>query len=118
MNTVESQGSFMQWVADNVDHNIQTLTGKGTFHGKDIISISASSKTKFCTIKILKLDPKVNLSNASVKVTPYYGSSEIKIKFNSVKDLPAKTVSTPEMNLDFIWQATWFFTKKSSPHLN
>jgi len=24
---------FDQWVADNVDHNIRTLTGKGTFHG-------------------------------------------------------------------------------------
>ena len=27
-------------------------------------------------------------------------------KFNSVKDLPAKTVSTPEMNLDFICLAS------------
>ena len=34
------QGAFVQWVADNVDHNIATLTGKGTFHGMGIISIS------------------------------------------------------------------------------
>ena len=29
---------FTQFVADNVDHNIATLYGKGTFHGMGIIS--------------------------------------------------------------------------------
>ena len=45
MNTVGNQEPFMQWVADNVDHNNQALTGKGTFHGKDI-SISVFSKVQ------------------------------------------------------------------------
>lgn len=31
---------FTQWVSDNVDHNIVTLDGKGTFHGMGIISYS------------------------------------------------------------------------------
>ena len=30
-----------QFVADNVDHNIATTDGKGTFHGMGIIAISA-----------------------------------------------------------------------------
>ena len=30
---------FTQWVGDNVDHNIRTLTGKGTLHGMGIISM-------------------------------------------------------------------------------
>ena len=29
---------FMQYVADNVDHNVRTLDGRGTFHGMGIIS--------------------------------------------------------------------------------
>ena len=29
--------ALSQWVADNVDHDINTLTGKGTFHGMGII---------------------------------------------------------------------------------
>ena len=33
---------FIHWVADNVDHNIATLTGKRTFHGMGIIAISSS----------------------------------------------------------------------------
>ena len=30
---------FIQWVRDNINHNIQTLTGRWTFHGMVIISM-------------------------------------------------------------------------------
>ena len=36
-------GTFTQWVADNVDHNISTLNGEGTFHGMGIIAVSTST---------------------------------------------------------------------------
>jgi hypothetical protein len=32
--------SFTQWSGDNVDHNIKTIDGTGTFHGMGIISMS------------------------------------------------------------------------------
>ena len=35
--------AFTQWVADNVDHNVRTLDGLGTFHGMGIISGTTSS---------------------------------------------------------------------------
>ena len=31
-------GNFMQYFADNIDHNIQTIDGHGTFHGMGIIT--------------------------------------------------------------------------------
>ena len=31
-------GSFTQWVADNIDHNVCTVDGKDTFHGMGIIT--------------------------------------------------------------------------------
>ena len=40
-NDLEQQNNFVQWIADNVDHNLVTLTGKGTFHGMGVISASA-----------------------------------------------------------------------------
>ena len=40
-NNLEQQNNFVQWVADNVDHNLVTLTGKGMFHGMGVISASA-----------------------------------------------------------------------------
>ena len=36
-------GTFTQWVADNVDHNVATLDGQGTFHGMGIIANSQSN---------------------------------------------------------------------------
>ena len=32
-----SRGSFSQWSADNVDHNVKTIDGKGTLHGMGMI---------------------------------------------------------------------------------
>ena len=34
-----SENTFVQWVADNIDHNVATMTGKGTFPGMVIIII-------------------------------------------------------------------------------
>ena len=33
------KGTFVQYVADNVDHNIRTLDGHNTFHGMGMIAI-------------------------------------------------------------------------------
>ena len=38
-----SPGSFTQWSTENVDHNITTVDGLGTFHGMGIISMSISN---------------------------------------------------------------------------
>jgi len=32
------QGHFIQYIADNVDHNIRTIDGHNTFHGMGIIA--------------------------------------------------------------------------------
>ncbi|CAB4000918.1 Hypothetical predicted protein [Paramuricea clavata] len=37
-------GTFTEWVADNVDHNVATLDGQGTFHGMGIIAVSILSE--------------------------------------------------------------------------
>ena len=39
-----NSSNFTQRVADNVDHNINTLTGKDTFHGMGIISVTQPGK--------------------------------------------------------------------------
>ena len=35
-------GTFTQWVADNVDHNVVSLDGQGSFHSMGIIAVSSS----------------------------------------------------------------------------
>ena len=38
--------NFAEWSADNVDHNIATLTGHGTFHGMEIIETVTPGKIR------------------------------------------------------------------------
>jgi len=33
-------GTFTQWLADNVDHDVVSLDGQGSFHGMEIIAVS------------------------------------------------------------------------------
>ena len=37
---------FLQFVADNVDHNIDTIDGNNTFHGMGIIACATPGKQK------------------------------------------------------------------------
>lgn len=37
-NTQFGNGTFVQYIADNLDHNLRTLDGHGTFHGMDMIA--------------------------------------------------------------------------------
>ena len=39
-------GAFSQWVGDNVDHNVGTLDGRGTFHGMGIIAVSSPTDNR------------------------------------------------------------------------
>ena len=107
---------FTQWVADNVDHNICTLTGKGM----GIISISSSSSQRFEVIKRLKHNTACDYTEA-INILPYHGSSHqglLKLNFKSIKDLQTKTIGAPEMNLDLLWQTAWLFSSKENPRPN
>ena len=42
-------GEFVQYVADNVDHNVRTLDGNDTFHGMDMIAtVTPGTKPTSC----------------------------------------------------------------------
>lgn len=67
-----SPGSFIQYAADNVDHNIATLDGHGTFHGMGIIamitpgiSISAKVERKCTSVKEI-----ADISRINIKIYP------------------------------------------------
>jgi hypothetical protein len=39
--TRETDKSFTQWVGDNVDHNVASIDGRGSFHGMGLIAVSS-----------------------------------------------------------------------------
>lgn len=112
---------FAQWAADNVDHNICTLTGKGTFHGMGIISMSSQSTIPDRSIARLKKNEFHGFSNTGVPITPYNGSSKIglsKLNLKSMRELIIQPSLAPEMSLDLVWQTAWFFQSIDSHRPN
>lgn len=97
-------GSAMQFIADNADHNTQTLDGHGTFHGMAILAaITPEVKTK-------KTIPKRKTSNDEILV------SKIDIRFYRAlpplalvyEDLPNIQANDRTHNLDILWKTSWF----------
>ena len=73
---------FTQWVADNVDHSVITLDGRGTFHGMDIISSTGcmTAQAKFPKRFIPRLHKRLPSSgvikNKGIRVVPYYPATK------------------------------------------
>ncbi|CAC5381294.1 unnamed protein product [Mytilus coruscus] len=62
--------SFIQFVADNVDHNIRTLDGNDTFHGMGLIAGITSGTMK--TDAILRRDVSAEDIKAAAKINIQY----------------------------------------------
>ena len=52
---------FLQFVADNVDHNVRTIDGHGTFHGMGMIATITS-----CSILPLSIDTHLKKANSEI----------------------------------------------------
>ena len=124
---LSSESSFTQFVADNVDHNIATLDGRGTFHGMGIIASTVSSREHVIEeIKIkrpqtlLKVDQLTSKSSA-VPIVEYNCPEQR--KFNTILFKPTLELLYPyvlpeSLNTDLLWHAAGLFSKPESPRPN
>ena len=99
---------FVQYVADNVDHNIKTLDGNNTFHGMGVIAA---------------ITPEIKKSNAilRVKVTPrdIAAVGRVPIQFHKDESLGMTTVTYEKLHsfkvkdltalLDVLWKSSVMF---------
>lgn len=117
---------FSQFVADNTDHNVQTLDGKGTFHGMGIIAATIKSREDIIEEikvkkpgKLLKADEVASLGN-QIPIMQYMLPSES--KFVSVILRPKIELLMPYVmpssNADDIWTAAGLFSNKENPRPN
>ena len=111
-------GNFTQWVADNVDHNIMTLDGQGSFHGMGVIAISTpntetSLTTKLQAVKRLQCI-KVNqlVKDKGVQISSYFNSSKslASVLFKPVMQLKFPYTLPSELYSDLLWHSGWMFS--------
>ena len=109
---------FTQWVADNVDHNIVTLDGKGTFHGMGIIACSALTEVipgrRIKRIaQIMKSQEVVN--STSIKIH-WYQRPNIralaKVALSPIEHLKSQlTPVNAYLGIDALWHCAGLFKK-------
>ena len=116
-NPIVPPGHFAQWIADNVDHNINTIDGHNTFHGMGIIMCTSgktSSNSNILTKKRVKrLGNRISSSDISsearIKIHFYQSHSSSNLKkliFEELEYLPI------ESNLiDLLWQTSKLLNK-------
>ena len=104
---------FVQYAADNVDHNIRTLDGNGTFHGMGIIAtITPGTKSKIPVPKS-KVTTEDIAKTGSIEMCPFVGPVEnTPLYFKELHDLHVKN---PTANLDLLWKLSQLLLRSPRP---
>lgn len=95
---------FLQYAADNVDHNIRTIDGKNTFHGMGII-VGITPKTT--TTKPVR---RINVTNEDIKAVGGINIEHFTYNRNMesmhYEHLTNPDLEKPYAKLDLLWEAS------------
>ena len=120
------KGSFGQWVSDNVDHDVCTLDGKGTFHGMGIIVAGMTSEMdtrKENGIRRLKVGrmEEVVASKAKIPILWYEVPDRAalsKIKFKPIRELQSPHPFSMAQGIDLLWEFSFTATREDGMNWN
>ena len=116
--------NFMQFIADNVDHNVAKLDGKGTFHCMGIIAVSTkteawSENLRWQAVKRLKRANVMDVVNRKGVPTLQYHLPEKQglsaLSFNPVCHLLRAYTIPSAVNLDLLYSSGWLFPDAAHP---
>jgi len=99
---------FVQYAADNVDHNIKTLDGNNTFHGMGMIACVTPGIKASNSISRVKVLPNEVASTGRVPVLYYKECSTgmTEVRYQKLNSFIAKD---PTAELDLLWKASIMF---------
>lgn len=119
--------TFVQYVADNVDHNVRTLDGSGTFHGMGIISATVNQDHVIAIPpqRITRVSKRLNVNdvvrNRGLAIIPYAlhnGKGLSTVTMTAIKSLNHNIVFSPVMKLDMMWHIAGVVKTIDSPRPN
>ena len=112
-------GTFTQWVADNVDHNVATLDGEGTFHGMGIIAVSTPEDKTPLTLKARVITRqkrmRVNglIKDKGVPIFPYISPPNkglASVFYKPIAQLQYPYILPSMLCSNLLWHSGWVFS--------
>ena len=109
-------GSFTQWAADNVDHNVCTLDEQDTFHGMGIIAagiISPMNVDNQQRIKRIRYGSKAAeiVPEAKIPISCYDvpdTAALTKMRFKPIVALQSPQPFSLSLGIELFWQLSFF----------
>lgn len=103
-----SPDSFLQYAADNVDHNIRTLDGEKTFHGMGIIA-TITPKVKMTT-PIKRIDVSVDeiARIGRINIRSFILRNDVMSNLH-YEPLVYQAAIEPYKNIDLLWKSSLLF---------
>jgi len=98
--------SWMQFIGDNVDHQIQTLDGTGTFHGMGLIAAATPGTRERKAIRRDTTTKPADVSNFGKIPVQYFDKSTINLSL-SYEELKDFKVEDHTSKLDLLWKISW-----------
>ena len=91
-------GRFVQYIADNVDHNIQTLDGHGAFHGMGMVAAIAPAQSTPIVVPRKNVATKYILDSGHIAIHQYnYPINTSPATFNDLVELWSKIKVLPHL---------------------
>lgn len=97
---------FLQYSADNVDHNIRSIDGKNTFHGMGIIvSITPSSRSTESIIRRVNITSEDIASVGRINIHNFIPEKDRRNSM-SYANLPDNNTEEPYTRMDLLWKTS------------
>ena len=109
---------FTQWVADNVDHNIATLDGLGTFHGMGIIAVKVRTGNVTPDVahhsikRVARMKAKESVKALGLTIhhfKPPQQKALSMVNLKEIRQLQRPHTLPLDVNLDLLWHSGWIF---------
>ena len=99
-------GQFVQFIADNVDHNVRTLDGANTFHGMGIIAVRSPEVRCNKPIARIKKTAEELALQSRIK-TKFYRDDITALHLLKYEKLSAINILDFSWKVDFLWKISW-----------
>ena len=103
------EGHFGLYIADNVDHNLRTLDGHGTFHGMGIIAAVTPGLRRQWIVPRMSV-PSDSLYDAKIAIK-FYKTMEKRAPL-VYEELRCINVDDSTRHLDTMWKMSWSLRPK------